>query len=179
LNLRSAALAMRDKEIGQELDAVANACRVPLSPVRLASTGSSPGSTSGDTGAGGGGAPLRSGGVPVDMMPQGTRIAATWLNLGAAESGQSISIDAMSISQEGASRVAWFRMTDPENGTATNNHYRLRVNCDAKTIQPLALRQMDGAGAQTSLREYTPEEAKAGPAESGTVLEIAYLSLCT
>jgi hypothetical protein len=70
-------------------------------------------------------------------------------------------------------------MTDPESGAATGNNYRLRIDCQAKTVQPLALRQTDAAGAQISLREYTPEEAKAGPAESGTVLEIAFLSLCT
>jgi hypothetical protein len=70
-------------------------------------------------------------------------------------------------------------MTDPESGAPTTNNYRLRIDCQAKTVQPLALRQTNAAGAQVSLREYTPEEAKAGPAESGTVLEIAYLSLCT
>jgi hypothetical protein len=30
-------------------------------------------------------------------------------------------------------------------------------------VQPLALRQTNETGAQVSLREYTPEEAKAGP----------------
>jgi hypothetical protein len=70
-------------------------------------------------------------------------------------------------------------MTDAECGGVAKSNYRLRIDCDAKTVQPLALRQLDEAGAQTSLREYRPEEAAPGPAISGTVLEIAYLSLCT
>ncbi len=178
LNLRSAALAMQDKEIGKELDSVANLCKVPLSPVRLAASAAPApdalvaaferraapdGSAAGDGGA----------------KPGGTQIAATWLNLGAAESGQSLAIDAMSIQQDGASRIAWFRMTDAESGGVAKSNYRLRIDCEAKTVQPLALRQLDAVGAQTSLREYTPEEAAPGPALSGTVLEIAYLSLCT
>jgi hypothetical protein len=137
---------------------------------------------------------LTSGGVPVDMTPIGaapatgaagtagaatTGVRTTWLNLGAAESGQSIAIDAMSIEQVAAARTAWFRMTDPERGGPTNNHYRLRIDCAARTVQPLALRQVDETGAQVSLREYTPAEATAGAAEAGTVLEIAFLSLCT
>jgi hypothetical protein len=137
--------------------------------------------------------PVTSGGIPVDttpitVTPGATGSAAataaapgttTWLNLGAADSGQSIAIDAMSIQQEGATRTAWFRMTDPNSGGPSGNSYRLRVNCEAKTVQPLALRQTDPAGTQVSVREYTPAEAAAGAAESGTVLEIAYLSLCT
>jgi hypothetical protein len=70
-------------------------------------------------------------------------------------------------------------MTDPASGAASGNQYRLRIDCEGKTVQPLALRQTNETGAQVSLREYTPEEAKAGPAESGTVLEIAFISMCT
>ena len=180
LNLRSIALAMTDREIGLELDAVANLCKVPLSPVSLSAVAAAPAPASDalvaaferralpDASSPGGGS-----------APAVARIAATWLNLGAAESGQSLAIDAMSIQQEGASRIAWFRMTDAESGGVARSNYRLRIDCEAKTVQPLALRQLDAVGAQTSLREYTPEEAAPGPALSGTVLEIAYLSLCT
>ena len=121
-----------------------------------------------------------SGNIPVDTTPASPPAAtATWLNLGSAESGQSIGIDARSIVQEGATRIAWFRMTDPDSGATTNNMYRLRIDCQARTIQPLALRQTDAAGAEISFRQYTPAEAVAGPAEAGTVLEIAFLSMCT
>lgn len=127
------------------------------------------------------GAPVTmSGNIPVDMTPITPPAAAqTWLNLGSAESGQSIGIDARSIEQDGTTRIAWFRMTDPDSGAATNNMYRLRIDCQARTIQPLALRQTDAAGVETSFRTYTPAEAVAGPAEAGTVLEIAFISMCT
>lgn len=136
------------------------------------------------------GGPLTSGGIPVDMTPVGTPPASgtpgtaaqartTWLNLGAAASGQSIAIDASSIEQLGTANTAWFRMTDPETGNRTNNLYRLRIDCQARTVQPLALRQLDETGAQISMREYTPAESTPGAAEAGTVLEIAFLSLCT
>lgn len=174
-NLRAVASGMTNRGVRLELDSSVAACNVPATTTLAAAT------TTTGAGAAGpqpGNAPLTSGGVPVDLTPRAAA-ALTWLNLGSAESGQSIAIDAMSIQQEGASRTAWFRMSDPETGAPTGNNYRLRIDCSAKTVQPLALRQLDGAGAQVSIREYTPEEAKAGPAESGTVLEIAFLSLCT
>lgn len=131
--------------------------------------------------SGAGTAPVTmSGNIPVDMNPLPVPAAsATWLNLGSAESGQSIGIDARSIEQEGTTRIAWFRMSDPDSGAATNNMYRLRIDCQSRTIQPLALRQTDAAGVETSFRQYTPAEAVPGPAEAGTVLEIAFLSMCT
>ncbi len=180
-NLRAIASGTGNPEVRMELDASVEACNVPaVAELAAAPVQSEAGGT----------AAMTSGGVPVDTTPltvPGTSGAnpgvvaasATWLNLGAAESGQSISIDAMSIQQEGASRTAWFRMTDPESGAATSNNYRLRIDCQARTVQPLALRQVDATGAQVSLREYTPAEATPGAAEAGTVLEIAYLSLCT
>ena len=155
------------------LDAAIGSCNVQLAaaaPVATAAAASATGS-----------APVTmSGNVPVDMTPVTPPAAtASWLNLGSAESGQSIGIDARSIEQEGTTRIAWFRMTDPDSGAATNNMYRLKIDCQARTIQPLALRQTDAAGTEISFRQYTPAEAVAGPAEAGTVLEIAFLSMCT
>jgi hypothetical protein len=174
-NLRAIASGMKDRVVRLELDASVAACNVPATPTLAATAAPSGPSAVARSGS----VPLTSGGVPVDMTPRSATLPTTWLNLGSAESGQAIAIDAASIQQEGAGRTAWFRMTDPESGAPTTNNYRLRIDCQAKTVQPLALRQTNAAGAQVSLREYTPEEAKAGPAESGTVLEIAYLSLCT
>ena len=176
-NLRSVAASMRDREITAELDAAVAACNVTAAPALAAAAPA----TAAAVPAGG---QVTSGGIPVDMTPISPATAAaaptaTWLNLGAAESGQSIAIDATSILQDGATRTAWFRMTDPQNGGPSGNAYRLKVDCEAHTVQPLALRQNDPTGALVSMREYTPAEARPGPAESGTVLEIAYISLCT
>lgn len=172
-HLRAVAGSRPNREVAPLLDTAVTECNVPAPTLAAATAGAA-------VPAADGAAPVTmSGGVPVDMTPLPARTSPTWLNLGSAESGQSIAIEAMSIEQEGAARTAWFRMSDPDSGAATNNAYRLRIDCQARTIQPLALRQTDAAGAETSLRQYTPAEAVAGPAEAGTVLEIAFLSLCT
>jgi hypothetical protein len=184
VNLR----AVAGTSVAPKLDEAILACNatavtVAAGPAVPAGAGEPAGTTGAEP------ATTTSGGVPVDTTPitpgtSGTTgttagLRTTWLNLGAADSGQSIAIDAMSIEQVGTARTAWFRMTDPETNASTNNLYRLRIDCEARTVQPLALRQVDATGAQVSLREYTPAEATPGPAESGTVREIAFLSLCT
>lgn len=168
-NLRAVASGTGRREVRLELDASIAACNVPAATALAAAT---PATAVANV-------PTMIRDTPGAETPRTSAIRATWLNLGAADSGQSIAVDAGSIQQDEASRTAWFRMTDPTSGAASSNHYRLRIDCAGKTVQPLALRQINEAGAQVSLREYTPEEAKAGPAESGTVLEIAFLSLCT
>lgn len=187
-SLRAVAIGFEKGRLRSPVDAAIGACSVSASMATAPSAVDVAATASPGVEAATGTAPIAtgpngqmmSGGVPVDMTTRSVSAgAATWLNLGAADSGQSIAIDAASIQQQGATRTAWFRMTDPQTGGQTTNHYRLQVDCQGKTIQPLALRQTDAAGAQVSLREYTPEEAKPGAVESGTVLEIAYLSLCT
>lgn len=181
-NLRAIASGVEGGNVRGELDGALGACSVAAAPATIAATTPAAPATGATTGTSGTG-PAMSGGIPIDTNPITPTAPAggpsTWLNLGAAQSGQSIAIDAMSIQQEGATRTAWFRMTDPDNGGATNNAYRLRIDCQARTIQPLALRQTDANGVETSLRQYSPAEAVAGPAESGTVLEIAFISMCT
>lgn len=159
-----------------ELDSALGTCNVPLVAIAAAPAVPVASAISGESGSP---PATMSGNVPVDTTPVAAAAAATWLNLGSAESGQSIGIDARSIEQAGATRIAWFRMTDPDSGAATNNAYRLKIDCEARTIQPLALRQTDASGAELSFRQYTAAEAVAGPAEAGTVLEIAFLSMCT
>lgn len=176
-NLR--AIAGASGGVRGELDGAIASCSVPLT---IAATTATPVETAAAPRETGSAPVTMSGNIPVDTTPiasAGTATAPTWLNLGSAESGQAIGIDARSIEQEGATRTAWFRMTDPDSGATTNNAYRLKIDCDARTIQPLALRQTDAAGAELSFRQYTPAEAVAGPAEAGTVLEIAFLSMCT
>lgn len=103
------------------------------------------------------------------------KLAAAWINLGAALSGQSIAIDASTIAQTGSSRQAWFRMTDPGAVQPSDKSYLLRVDCKAKTIASITLRKQDAAGVAVE----TPDEGKALPVKGGTVMEIAYFSLCT
>jgi hypothetical protein len=102
-----------------------------------------------------------------------------WLNLGAAGSGQAITIDAASLEQEGSMRTAWFRMTDPAPAPPSLHSYRLRIDCARRTIQPLGHRRYDADGALVESRDIGPQEEAPLPIESGTVTEIAYLSLCT
>ena len=99
----------------------------------------------------------------------------SWLNLGKAPTGQGISVDASSIERADPVRKGWFRLTDP--GSAPSDAaFLLSIDCTAKTINALARRKQDAAGAVTEYREYSDSP---GPIESGTVMEIAYLSLCT
>lgn len=103
----------------------------------------------------------------------------TWLNLGAAGSGQSIAVDAATIEHQATARIGWFRMRNPGRPAPSNLVYRLRIDCAARTITPMAQRREDQAGNVTELREYGAGEEATSPIEGGTVTEIAYLSLCT
>lgn len=99
-----------------------------------------------------------------------------WLNLGAAPTGQSIAIDASTIEQEGGRRTAWFRLTDPAPAEPTGNSYLLSVDCAARTINPRARKRVDDTGAVVENVDYPDNPL---PVEGGTVMEIAYLALCT
>lgn len=111
--------------------------------------------------------------------PPAAAPAAAWLNLGAAPTGQAIAVDASTIEQDSATRTAWFRLTNPGAGAPTGLSYRLRIDCARRTIGPLAERRPAGAGAPAEQRDYGREEQGPLPIEGGTVMEIAYLALCT
>lgn len=98
-----------------------------------------------------------------------------WLNLGAAPSGQSIAIDASTIQQESSTRTAWFRLTEPGSAIPGQNTYHLRIDCGARTIAEKARRKPDGTGATVE----TAGDDRPVPMERGTVMEIAWLALCT
>ncbi len=100
----------------------------------------------------------------------------SWLNLGAAGSGQSIAIDATSIEQSGARRSAWFRMTDPGAAGPSADAYLLDIDCAARTINPRTRERRDAAGTITERVDYPPNALRV---EGGTVMEIAWLSMCT
>lgn len=108
----------------------------------------------------------------------GARPEAIWLNLGSAGSGQAIALDASTVEQDGRARTGWFRMTDPGLGPSANA-YRLRIDCAARTIAPVAHRRVDQSGTIVEWRDYSPDQEPPMPIENGTVTEIAFLSLCT
>jgi len=105
--------------------------------------------------------------------------ATTWVNLGAAPTGQSIAVDASSLSEDGSYRSGWFRLTDPGATARSASSYLLRVDCAARTINSMALRKYGPNGAITEERTLGPSGEGAAAVESGTVMQIAYLALCT
>ncbi|MGZ8346800.1 MAG: hypothetical protein ACXWUP_06780 [Allosphingosinicella sp.] len=104
---------------------------------------------------------------------------AEWLNLGSAPTGQSISVDAGTLEREPTARKAWFRLTNPNEAVTTGISYLLRINCTARTIEALAHRRQDAAGALAEYHEYAQDAEGPLPIEGGTVMEIAFLALCT
>jgi hypothetical protein len=102
--------------------------------------------------------------------------ASSWLNLGAAGSGQSIAVDASTLIREGALRTAWFRMTDPGAAAPGANAYLLVIDCAHHTINAKA-RERRGADGSVGERVDYPDNPLA--VEGGTVMEIAFLSMCT
>jgi len=116
--------------------------------------------------------------LPVTPPAAPAASAAAWINLGAAPTGQAISVDASSLSGSGDSRSGWFRLTNPDGGRG-NTAYLLRVDCAARTINSMAIRKYDAAGAVTDSRDFGSAGEGAVPIESGTVMEIAYLAMCT
>jgi hypothetical protein len=104
---------------------------------------------------------------------------ALWLNLGAAPSGQSIAVNASSISEQSGTREAWFRLTDPGGTGPTPGSYMLRIDCAARTINALATRRHGPDWAVIEERDMRPAGEGVTPVAPGTVMEIAYLALCT
>ena len=102
--------------------------------------------------------------------------APSWLNLGAAGSGQSIAVDASTLVREGDHRTAWFRMTDPGATAANPDAYLLVIDCTNRTINAKA-RERRAADGTVSGRVDYPDNPL--PVEGGTVMEIAFLSMCT
>jgi hypothetical protein len=157
------ATSMSDPEIGSRLKAANMACGVltEVPSLNPTETGTAPSAipTPGTPGA-----------TPPPIGPR----QSAWLNLGSAGTGQSIAVDASTIEQDASTRTAWFRLTNPGAAAPTGNSYHLRVDCAGKTIKSMAQRNAAG-----ELREYGPPENNALPVEGGTVMEIAWLALCT
>lgn len=105
--------------------------------------------------------------------------APLWLNLGAAPTGQAISVNASSIVEQPGYRQAWFRLTDPGASGPSPGTYLLRVDCAARTINSMGFRRFGPSGQVVDQIDYGPAGEGAGPIVGGTVMEIAYLALCT
>lgn len=104
--------------------------------------------------------------------------ASRWLNLGSGADKKAISIDASTLQGEMPLRSAWFRIIAP-GAAGTANSYLLQIDCTAKTVNPLASRKHDEKGAVTEEMQHGPNGAGANAIQGGSVIEIAYLSLCT
>jgi len=116
---------------------------------------------------------------PVQAAAAPAPRATAWLNLGAASTGQRIAVDASSIEQDASSRRGWFRLTDPGAGVPSGISYLLSIDCRARTISATARRVQDAAGNVTDHRDFSADDARPNPVENGTVMEIAFLSVCT
>lgn len=115
---------------------------------------------------------------PPSGAPAAPPRPVTWLNLGTAGSGQAIAVDAGSVERQPGSGRAWFRLINPDT-PPSGISYLLQIDCAARTIAAVARRTHDSAGAMTEYREYGPPDSNPGLVESGTVMEIAFLSICT
>ena len=162
--------AMSDPAVRPALDRAAGGCGVTATAVAAEGVPALP---PGVVVLGPGELPPPSGAPP--STGAGTR-TATWLNLGAADSGQSIAIDASTIEQEGPQRSAWFRLTDPGAAGPSADVFLLRIDCARRTINAKARERRGPAGALAQRVDYPDNPL---PVEGGTVMEIAFLSLCT
>jgi hypothetical protein len=105
---------------------------------------------------------------------------AAWVDLGAAPTGQKIQVDAASIEEDGYYRQAWFRLSDDVPGAVpTPLSYLLRIDCAWRTINQMALRRHGAAGAVTDQNDYGALGEGPVRIEAETVMETAYLGLCT
>lgn len=159
---------VKDRKVPAELSRAAASCNL-LSNPEIASAGPAPAAA---TVAAGSSEAVAS---PVTPSVRGS----SWLNLGAAPTGQAIAIDAASVQDAASHREAWFRITNPGDSGPTGAAYRLRVDCSGRTINPMALRKVGADGAVTEEKDYGANGEGALKVEGGTVMEIAYLALCT
>lgn len=153
-DLAWAARNTNSKEVGPAFEQAAAACGVVFAPPMMGAS-----------------APIVAA-PPVAAAPA----AASWVSLGSAATGQAISIDAATVPRTGP-RQAWFRVTNPGQEEASPVTYLLRMDCQARTINPMAARRLD-AGRIAEERDYGPGGEGALPIEAGTVMELAWRSLC-
>jgi len=170
--LLGSARLVRDPRVSRGLVLAAEACGL-ADPARAAARGGAAPPMPSDLSSREAGSSSAAARLPGPSAP------AVWLNLGAAQTGQAIAVDAYSIMTAAAYRQAWFRVNNPAQPGPSSTNYLLRIDCDARTINPMALRRTGQAGSPTEQRYYGPGGEGPLPVERGTVMEIAYLALCT
>ena len=150
-DLAAIAAHVQDREVQPEVAAAVESCAPPPTPVAAAAADAAP------------------------AAPP----ASLWLNLGAAPTGQSIAVNAASLVEDAGHRQAWFRLTDPGAAGPSSNSYLLRINCAERTMNSMAFRRHSPDGQVAEERDYRPNGEGATAIAGGTVMEIAYLALCT
>lgn len=101
-----------------------------------------------------------------------------WVNLGAAQTGQGIAVDASSVTRGPSWRQAWFRLLNTDQAGVGDIGYLLRIDCSTKVITAHAGRKYaPGGGGLVEQRQYDTPEGPMG-IEPGTVIEVAYHALC-
>ena len=170
---------VKDPAVGAEAAGAAQACGLGAAAVAAAvpTSGPAPHAQAAQAAP----APSRpaSPAEPPPTAPAARAAAPVWVNLGAAPTGQSIAVDASSLDEDGSYRSGWFRLTNPGATARNSSSYLLRVDCTARTINSMAVRKYGPDGAITEERDFGPGGEGAAAVEAGTVMEIAYLALCT
>jgi hypothetical protein len=175
-----------DPKVALELGVAANACglgaaniasaRIPATAAPVGTGIAAPAATNAPVVT----LPAAPSGPTAAAPPVVTTPASAWINLGAASTGQAIAVDAGSVDRSNAPQPqAWFRVTNPGQTGPSNAAYLLRVDCAARTINPMAIRKYNTAGAVTEQREYGLNGEGALAVEAGTVMEVAYRAMCT
>ena len=101
-----------------------------------------------------------------------------WVNLGAAQTGQGIAVDAASVTRGPSWRQAWFRLLNTDQAGVGDIGYLLRIDCSTRVITAHAGRKYaPGGGGLVEQRQYDTPEGPMG-IEPGTVIEVAYHALC-
>ena len=172
--LLGSARLLRDEKISTGLNEAALACGIAgASVASVAPTKKPPRPATTEA------PPSTAGGPRGNYAVPSPSASAVWLNLGAAPTGQAIAIDAASVQDTPGRREAWFRITNPGDSGPTGTSYRLRIDCTGRTINPMALRKVGSEGAVSEEKDYGPDGEGALAVEGGTVMEIAFLALCT
>jgi hypothetical protein len=115
--------------------------------------------------------------APVAAAGASTGNEPLWVNLGAAQSGQGIAVDASSVTRGASWRQAWFRLLNSDRSNVGDIGYLLRIDCASRNITAHAGRKYAPTGALIEQKEYPAPEGPMG-IETGTVIEVAYHALC-
>jgi hypothetical protein len=145
---------VQDPKVGPEVAATLDACGASAAPVAAPEGVAVPG--------------------PASPPPEPLR----WIDLGAAETGQRIAVDITSVVNVEGRREGWFRLSNPGEAAPSLVAYRLRVDCAGRTITPTAARKYEADGRIAQQEDYSAAWQAPLPIEAGTVMEIAWKSLC-